>query len=255
LYLQERDWFEKELVRDIETDASDPLAAPPIFVRSDADDRTLELHPDFRYLTVNILRRIQREFLKRQPLWRVMLIGDHRSCGIVVYPTVIRFGNLPRETDWHEGLGRVAAHAVALAEERMKPQRGEVAFLQELLPGVINRIGSQHFQLIGVRNPALLASSRLAVFVLFKGTSSDDYELDGPLGCSNDFLATSISYGVNAEGKIVSQINIPQTAAFHVRQCLPPADYRGPLAIVDERTGERHTIEIREDDIVRTPED
>lgn len=255
LYLQERDWFEKELVPATESHDIDPLAGPPMFVRSQADDRTLEVYPDFTLLTVDVLRRIQQEFLARHPLWRVLLAAEKSSCSIMVYTAVIRFGNLPPGTDCQDGLDRMAAQAIVLKEKRLRPQRQEVSFLEEGLPSAIDRLGSNPFRLLGVRNRAVYEPSNLSIFLLFRGSESYNYELEGPPGCRDDFPASSTTYGIDATGKVSSQIDVPQTAAFHVRQWLLPADFRGPLTIQNTETGEQHTINVREQDIVRTQAD
>jgi len=253
LYSEERDWFEKELVPAIGSHHVDPLAGPPMFVRSQADDRTLEVYPDFSLLTIEVLRRIQQEFLARHPLWRVLLAAEKSTCSIMVYPTVARFGNLPPPIDWQEGLDRVKAEAITLKEERLRPQRHEVSFLENRLPAAIDRWGAPPFRLLGMRDRAVYDPSCLSLFLLFRGAESYQYELDGPPNYPDDFLASSTRYGVNAEGKLISQIDVPQTAPFHVRQWLLPSDYRGPLTLVNTETGEQHRIEIREEDIVRTP--
>jgi hypothetical protein len=66
LYLAENPWFEK-LVPQSHLKPFDPIADPPMFVRSSADDRTLEVYPDFDYVTEDLIRRIQEEFLGRYP--------------------------------------------------------------------------------------------------------------------------------------------------------------------------------------------
>lgn len=252
LYSNERDWFEQELVPAIGPHDIDPLAGPPMFVRSQADDRTLEVYPDFTLLTVDVLTRIQQEFLARHPLWRVLLAAEKSSCSIMVYAAVIRFGNLPPGTDCQEGLDRMAAQAIVLKEKRLRPQRQEVSFLEERLPSAIDRLSSNPFRLLGVRDRAVYDPSTLSIFLLFPGSESYNYELEGPPGCRDDFPASSTTYGIDATGKVSSQIDVPQTAAFHVRQWLLPADFRGQLTLQDKETGEQHTINVREQDIVRT---
>ena len=90
LHTEAEKWF-GQLVEVRASESFDPLAQSPFFVRSDADDRTLDVDADFRCLNVALLRRIQREFLGRYPLWRVILIAEHPSCSIVIYPKAIRF--------------------------------------------------------------------------------------------------------------------------------------------------------------------
>jgi hypothetical protein len=255
LYVEEREWFEQQLIPAADSGASDPLAGPPMFVRSQADDRTLEVYPNFKFLTPDVLRRIQRGFLARHPLWRVLLGAEKPSCSIMIYPTVVRFGNLPPDTAWQEGLDCVATQAIALAEERLRPQRQEVVLLENRLPGAIESMGSRPFQLLAVRDQAIYDAACLAVFLVFRGSESYEYELEGPPGCHDDFLATSSAYGVSTQGKVISQITVPKTAAFHVRQWLPLATYRGPLTLTNSDTGEQHTIEIRNEDIARIAPD
>ena len=98
LYCSENQWFES-LVPHTALKPFDPVAEPPIFVHSSADDRTLELYPDFDYVTLTLIGRIQKEFLGRHPFWHVMLMSDDPSCSIVIYPEVVRFSNLPLEID------------------------------------------------------------------------------------------------------------------------------------------------------------
>ena len=79
LYVAENQWFE-QLVPTSALKPFDPLAEPPIFVKSDADDRTLDVCPNVDYLTVELIRRIQKEFLGKYPLWRVVLAVDDPAC-------------------------------------------------------------------------------------------------------------------------------------------------------------------------------
>lgn len=55
------------------------------------------------------------------------------------------------------------------------------------------------------------------------------------------------------EGAIDSYIEIPETTPFCLVPWLPPADYRGPLTIVERATGKRHPYKLRSEDIIRMP--
>jgi hypothetical protein len=51
---------------------------------------------------------------------------------------------------------------------------------------------------------------------------------------------------------MICEGSVPETAAFCLVLWLPPADYRGPLTIVEQATGDRHTYELKSESIVRT---
>ncbi len=89
-----------------------------IFVpRCESDDRTLSIdHVDYCRLDAPLMRRIQAEFLGRFPLWRIHLVGWDGETGVIIYPTAIRFGNQPVDTDPEEALRELAPRGLALRE-------------------------------------------------------------------------------------------------------------------------------------------
>ena len=251
LYLAENRWFD-QLVPASDRKPFDPLADPPFFLRSSADDRTLAVDADCDYLSVDLVQRIQREFLSRYPLWRIILSLGHSSCSITIYPDAIRYGNLPLEADPYKALQDLVAHAAALREARLRPQQAQLAFLQRQLPKAVEVIGDRPFLVIGVLDNNNGDYSRLTVFVLIRGADDDAVAVERPAGTDIDFLWTSSVFGINAEGTIISYIDVPESAAFCVRPWLPPADYRGPLNIVERATGNRHRYEVKSENISRT---
>ncbi|MBI3837062.1 MAG: hypothetical protein HY288_03905 [Planctomycetia bacterium] len=230
LYPKAAKWFD-QLVTARPNIPFDPLVEPPFFVRSDADDRTLDIDADFSYLTVRLLRRIQKEFLGRYPLWRVILTGEQPSCSIVIYPTAIRFGNLPADVDPEHALRELVPRVLALRAARERPQREHISRLQRLLPGAVERIGDRPFLVCGMLGNYKGDYSRLTICLLIRGADSDAIDIDGPLGSPNDLLWCGSAFSVDAKGAIISYIHVPETALFCLARWLPLADYRGPLVV------------------------
>jgi hypothetical protein len=251
LYPKAAKWFD-QLVKARSNIPFDPLAEPPFFVRSDADDRTLQVDAEFSYLSVPLLRRIQKEFLGRYPLWRVILVGEQPSCGIVVYPTAIRFGNLPADIAPEQALRELVPRVLTLCAARERPQREHIARMRRLLPAAVEAIGDRPFLVVGVLDNYEGDYSRLTICLLVRGSDSDAIDIDGPPGSPNDLLSYCSAFGIDAKGAIISYIHVPKTAPFCLAPWLPPADYRGPLTLTERATGRRHTFDLRSEDIIRT---
>ncbi len=248
LYMAENRWFE-QLKPASAREPFDPLADPPFFLRSSADDRTLDVDVNVDYLSVDLVRRIQQEFLSRYPLWRVILCLEHPSCSIVIYPNGIRYGNFPLGVDPHQALRELVPRAAALRENRLRHQRAQISFLQQQLPDAVRAIGDRPFLVLRVLDNNNGDYSRLALFLLIHGGDDDAVEVEGPAGTNNDFLWTSSAFGVNADGTIISHIEVPESAPFCVGVWLPPADFRGPLSIVERATGKCYSYEVTSEKI------
>ncbi|MEX2112965.1 MAG: hypothetical protein WD845_07250 [Pirellulales bacterium] len=251
MYFEAAKWFD-QLVEAPANEPFDPLLDPPFFVRSDADDRTLDIDADFRFLNVALLRRIQEEFLGRYPLWRVILIAEHPSCSIVIYPSAIRFGNKPVDVDPDEALRELVPKHLAMQEARERPQREHIAHVQRLLPAAVRAIGDRPFLVAGVLDNYAGDYGRLTICLLIRGSDSFAMKLRGSSDAADDFLWTSIPFGVSFDGAIISCIDVPKTAPYCLVPWLPPADYQGPLTIIERESGKRHTYELKSEDIVRT---
>lgn len=243
-------WFD-QLVEARADEPFDPLAQPLFFVRSDADDRTLDVDADFRCLNVSLLRRIQKEFLGCYPLWRVILIAEHPSCSIVIYPSAIRFGNRPVDVDPNQALRELVPKNLALNEARERPRRKHIAQIQSLLPDGVRAIGDRPCLVCGVLDNYEGDYSRLTVCLLIQGSDRDAVELEAP-ETGNDFLWRSSAYGVNAEGTIVSYIEVPESTPFCLVSWLPPAAFRGSLTIIERATGKRNNYHLGSELIIRT---
>ncbi len=169
----------------------DPIAEDEFVPRCEADDRTLCIeHVDFPRLKSELLRRLQKEFLGRYRLWRVLLCADAHSACIVIYPTVIRFGNEPADVDPDEALRRLVPHAMALRTERQRPHRAEVIFLQQRLPDAVRAIGDRLFSVIGLLDNVLWNEPLLTLCILLRGYEDDVVDVTGPLEAGNDFITT-----------------------------------------------------------------
>jgi hypothetical protein len=251
LYPKAAKWFSR-LVAQPPNVPFDPLVEPPFYVRSDADDRTLEVDADFRLLTVPLLRRIQEEFLALYPLWRVILIAEHPSCSIVIYPSVIRFGSRPVDVDPNEALRELVAKHLALREARERPAREYIAQMQRLLPDAVRAIGDRRFLVCGLLDHYEGDYSRLTICLLIRGANRDTVDVVGPDSADNSFLWRSSTFGVNADGTMICEGGDPETAPLWLVPWLPPADYRGPLMIVEQATGDRDLYEVKSEDIIRT---
>jgi hypothetical protein len=251
LYPKAAKWFD-QLVTARPNVPFDPLLDPPFFVRSDADDRTLDVDADFSYLNVALLRRIQKEFLGRYPLWRVILIAEHPSRSIVIYPTAIRFGNRPADVDPDKALRELVPEELALRAARERPRREHISQMQRLLPDAVQAIGDRLFLVGGVLDNYEGDYSLLTICLLIRGSDDDAIGVDGPPGSPSSFPSCSSAFGVDAKGAIISYIHVPETAAFCLVPWIPPADYRGPLTLIERATGKRHIYELKSEDIIPT---
>jgi hypothetical protein len=182
----------------------------------------------------------------------VILVGEVSSCHIVIYPTAIRFGNLPADVDPEQALQELVPRVLALRAERERPRREHVSQIQRLLPGAVQAIGDRPFLICGVLDNHEGDYSKLTICLLIRGTDSDALDVDGPPGSPNDFIWVSSAFGVDAKGAMISYIDVPDSAAFCLAPRLPPADYRGPLTLTERATGTRHTYELKSEDIIRT---
>ena len=251
LHTEAEKWFSR-LVETPSNVPFDPLAEPPFFVRSDADDRTLDVDADFRFLNSSLLRRIQDEFLGRYPLWRVILIAEHPSCSIVIYPSAMRFGNRPVDVDPDQALRELVPQNLALKEARERPRREHVAQIERLLPDAVRAIGDRPFLVCGVLDNYEGDYSRLTICLLIRGIEDYAFYVERPADADKYFLWKSSAFGVDGNGAMISYIDVPETAAFCLVPWLPPADYRGPLTIVERATGKRHTYDLKSEAIIRT---
>jgi hypothetical protein len=252
VYKAAEEWF-AHLVPASSNEPFDPLAETDFVPRSDPRDRTLDVdHVDFGALSMIMLHRVQQEFLGRYPLWRVIFVADDPSCSIVIYPNAIRFGNQPVDVDPDEALRGLVSRALALREARQRPRREHIAHMQRLLPHGVRAIGDRPFLVCGVLDNYEGDYSRLTICLLIRGSDRDAVDLVGPAGAGDDFLWRSSRFGVNVEGTMISHIGVPETAPFCLVPWLPPAEYRGPLTIVEQSTGKRHTYELKSEDIIRT---
>jgi hypothetical protein len=253
-YIAECGWFD-ELVPAAARLPFDPLDDPPIFLRGDADDRTVAVDADFRYVTLDLVQRIQKDFLKRHPLRRVILIAEESTASIVIYPRAVRFGNWPLDADAEEALRAVARRAIAAREKRLRPARVQLAHLESRLPDAVQAIGEEPFQVVCVLDCNRRDYSRLTIFILVRGPDDDIIDVDGPPGSDDSFLINGSAYGVDAQGRIISAIAVPESAPFCVCWRCPPADYRGPLTITNRETGVQYTYEVKSENIIHVEPD
>lgn len=247
LYPQAAQWFD-ELVEARPNIPFDPLVPPPFFVCSDTDDRTLIVEADFSYLSVPLLRRIQKEFLGQHPLWRIVLVGEGPPSSIVVYPTAIRFGDLPADSDPEQALRDLVPRVLALCAARERPQRKHIAQMRQLLPKAVAAIADQPFSVAGVLDNYGGNHDRQTVCLLIRGSDGDAILPDG----LNGLLAYGSEFGVDANGALLSRIHVPEVACFCLVSLIVPADYRGPLPLTERATGRRYTLDLRSEDIIRT---
>lgn len=253
VYQAAKKWFAEAVPAPPRSASFDPLAEDMFVPRDETDDRTLSIdNVDFSRLNSRLLRRIQDEFLGRYPLWRVHLVGEDPSTGIVIYPTVIRFGNRPADVDPDEALRELVPHALALREARVRPRREQADYLRRRLPDAVRAIGDWPFLIFGVLDHSDGNYSRLTVCLLIRGADRDAIVVDAPAGCGDDFLWRASPVGVNAEGIMICHGPLPESTPYCLVLWLPPANYRGPLSIVERESGKRHTYELKSENITRT---
>lgn len=251
LHFEAEQWF-GALVEPRPNEPFDPLAAPPFFVRADADDRTLAVDADFDVLTPLVLHRVQKEFLGRHPLWRVIMVAEQPSCSIAIYPNAIRFGSLPLGIDPERALRELVPQQLLMRKARERPRRNHIAQMQQLLPDAVRAIGDRPFLVCGLLDNYEGDYSRLTLCILSRGIDDRAIHVERPAGKSEEFLWTSSPFGISAQGVITSYIEIPESTPYILVPWIAPADYRGPLTIVEWQTGKRHIYELKSEDIIRT---
>jgi hypothetical protein len=251
LWMEEHAWFEG-LVPISALKPFDPIAEAPMYVKSDADDRTLDVFANPDYLTLDVIKRIQREFLGRHPFWRVVIAADHPSCCMIIYPDAIRFGNLPLDIDDRDAFREVNARAAALRDASERPMRARIDFLKQRLPIAVRAIGEEPFSIVAVFDTNRDHPDRLTVCLVSRcDTNGTDLQISGPAGVDNSFMSKGYDFNVDRSGVFVSD-EAPDTAvAFRIRFWHPPADYRGPLTIVNRDTGEQYPYDLKSENITR----
>ena len=96
----------------------------------------------------------------------------------------------------------------------------------------------------------------LAICLLIRGADDDAVKIKGPEGVENDFLWKASSINVNTEGAMISnEIHVSKTAAYCVALWLPPAEYRGPLTILECESGQRHAYELKSENITHVSQE
>ena len=214
----------------------------------EADDRHLLVElVDYDRLTVPLLRRMQNELLGRFPLWRIQLQGCDADSDILVYPKVVRFGNQSVDVDAEEALHKLVAYAKPLREAGLRPQRAQTAFLRERLPDAVREIGDRPFLVFSVVDNFEGDYGQLTICLLIRGDNSSAAMFEHPPESGDGFLSTSRTYYVNTRGTLIP--DSPAKPAFSVELWHIPADYRGPLTLVEKATGERHVYELRSEAI------
>lgn len=242
-------WFEPVVEAYYAGRKPDPLD-DELFVRDSTDDRTQRVDvPHLDMVSVELLERLQREFLGRYPLWRVALIGEDISTTILVYPRAVYFGDEPEDIDGEEAIRRLQVKCDALREARKAPETRRVAYLKQRLPQAVQEIGERPFYVVAVVEVKYYdEEDLLAVYVLFPG--HDSWAVKAEIPGSRDEIAQWDKYGIDATGAIVSAISIPETVPSFVASWLLPHDYRGPLDLIDTENETRHRYEVKSEDIV-----
>jgi hypothetical protein len=231
----------------------DPLAQETFVPRDGTDDRTLSIDQvDYARLSVALLRRIQCEFLRQFPLWRVLLVGWDNPTGIVVYPTAIRFGDQPLEVDPEAALREIIARGLTLSEAWIRPQRAYFAQLRKHLPDAVRAIGKRPFHVFGVLDNYEGKRRWLAVWILVRGAEDRAIGVEDLFEAGEKVLYRGRAYGIDSDGAMICSGMIPESVPFCLTTWLPPADYRGALTIVVQASGDRHVFELNADDIIRT---
>lgn len=248
LFCQEREWFD-QLVPPENLLPYDPLSGPPFFFISDADDRTVRVETNFDYLTPELLDRIQLEFLGRHPWWRVILITYDISCAIVIYPEMIRFGDMPAEIDAEEALRILIPRAAARRERAQRGRRAQLKYIQSRLPSAVREIGSRPFHVFGLLDSYNGDPEQLTLLLLIQGSEDEAITLSGFEHGKEVKLGYAVRYGVDEEGIIVSDVSVPESAAYCAREIVFPSRFRGPLTIVDDKTGRRETYVVSSENL------
>jgi hypothetical protein len=124
--------------------------------------------------------------------------------------------------------------------------------MQRLLPDAVQAIGDRPFLVGGVLDNYEGDYSRLTICLLIRGADRGAVRVERPPRKEKDFFWSPSAFGVNAAGAMISETPVPEAAPFCLVLSLPPADYRGPLSLIERATGKRHIYEVKSENITRT---
>ncbi len=114
-------------------------------------DRTIRLTlPDFGTITTRpFIEMLQREFLNRWTLWRVLIHGEIRATCVFVYPTDVWFEGVDASR-WWTGLPHLIAKDRDLTAPREDPRRRQLSRLARIVNVEIGQIEINQIRLLSV---------------------------------------------------------------------------------------------------------
>src|SRR5229473_4152532 len=111
-------------------------------------DRTARVElPNFRILTAELVKALQKEVLKSRPIWRIMIVSEAPQTTVMIYPEVIKFG-IPTTGDLPVDLRKVVDEELNLREPREGPHRRQMEYLKQKVVQELSKLpgGEEPFQ-------------------------------------------------------------------------------------------------------------
>lgn len=236
-----------------------PRPAPPLpdqagpfpFIIDDTDDRTLrvEVHA-FELFDVPLLRRIQREFVQKHPLWRLVFFEEGDETTVVIYPQAIRIAGARLNADLAAELRKVTATARQRINAREQPNWRQLAQARQGIPAAIVSLQRTRIALVAVvfggfrQDPAWLT-----IYLLVH--ARDVLKLDATASVE---VQRSGCYSVDSAGNIFSLYGELKDYPYTLTPYHVPSDYRGILEVTIRDTDAKLSVDLSTVDIWRDPE-
>ena len=236
-----------------------PRPAPPLpdqagplpFVLDDTDDRTLRVEiPSFEVFDVPLLRKIQREFLQKHPLWRLMLFAEGDETTIVIYPQAIRIAGAPIDADLPAELRKVTLKTRQLVSARERGTWRQLSRARQGIPAAIDALQYSRIAFVAVlfggfrQDPAWLT-----IYLLVH--ARDVLKLDATASVE---VQRSGCYSVDSAGNIFSLYGELKDYPYTLTPYHVPSDYRGIFEATIRETDVKLSVDLATVDIWRDPE-
>lgn len=195
-------------------------------VVAELKDRTARVEmPDYRLLTLPMVRALQNEVLAARPLWRIMIVSESPETVIMIYPRTVRIANYDTERD----LGKVLAETVAKAQElrdlREGPYRRQIEYLKLPTKKAVDGWKTESFRAIAAFDNYKGQPGELTVWILHPSNSY--VSIEEPTAA-----ARSSACPVRADGSIGEPFDDSIPAPYQLTPLILPADaYAGELLV------------------------
>jgi hypothetical protein len=220
-------------------------------LEDDVEDRTLPVAvSELRLLTPSLIFSLQRHALPRQPLWRIRLMGEDFDAQVMVYPTVVRVGDLDESVPLEKALEIVIGRVRAIREPRDGPVIRQIEYLSRAMPIIVGRLDNAPVHVAGVFDTGCQGDpERMTVWLLHAGKGPWSYEVVQPVaGYSDHFVVRSDATCDERSPRHIQQAE-RWCAAWYVHKGTQEIVVEGPTDYGRKRR--RHVFQIDPSEILR----